>query len=131
MHRRRLRSNACTRWRREFLTSTICNVKGLAAVSFLGTRAPNGTIVLPSGTYFPVSSLTPNCNTQVNPIAGGLSIGPGATVTFFANGALGSFLFFGGLAVSGQMNMDPGEYVVVGGQSLQLIGSNAVIGEYR
>jgi hypothetical protein len=109
------------------LSSTICNVKGLAAVSFLGTRASNGNIVLPSGTYFPVPSLTPDCNTQVSPVAGGLSIGPGANVTFSANGGFGSFLFFGGLTVSGQMNMDPGEYVVVGGQSLQVIGSNAVV----
>jgi hypothetical protein len=110
------------------LSSTICNVQGRSAVSFLGTRNPaNGNIVLPSGTYFPVPSLSPNCNTQVNPIAGGLSIGPGANVTFSANGGFGSFLFYGGLTVTGQVNMDPGEYVVVGGQSLQVSGGNAGI----
>jgi hypothetical protein len=107
------------------LSSTICNVQGRSAVSFLGTRTANGNIVLPSGTYFPVSSLPPTCNTQVSPTQGGLSIGPGATVTFSANGGFGSFLLFGGLTVSGQMSMDPGEYVIVGGQSLQVSGSNA------
>jgi hypothetical protein len=106
------------------LTNTICNVRGLAAVSFLGTRAANGTFVLPSGTYFPVNSLPPTCNVQVSPASGGLTTG-GAAVTFSAGGGFGTFIFMGGLSVSSQVNMDPGEYVVVGGQSLQVSGSNA------
>ncbi len=108
------------------LSGTICYWQNGNAVNTLSQGG--GTTILPSGTYFPAQLPTQQqCLGTVNPLAGGLTIGPGANVTFFANGAFGSFLFFGGLTVSGQMNMDPGEYVVVGGQSLQVSGTNAGI----
>jgi hypothetical protein len=113
------------------LGSTICLVQGINAVSFLGTRAPDGTIVLPSGTYFQTMPLNPTCNQAVTPQAGALTIGPGTTLKTFANGSFGSFFFFGGLNVNGQMTIDPGEYVVVGGLagggSLQVTGGSAGI----
>jgi hypothetical protein len=106
------------------LTNTICNVQGLTAVSPLATRTLLGKFVLPSGTYFPVDSLPQNCgDAQVSPDPGGLKTG-GTAVTFSANGGFGTFIFMGGLSVSNQMSMDPGEYVVVGGQSLQVSGNN-------
>jgi hypothetical protein len=107
------------------LSGIICNVQGLNAVTLL--TQGGGNPVLPSGTYFPAGNVTQQCNTQVSPQFGGLSIGPGATVTFSANGGFGTFLFFAGLTVFGQMKIDPGEYVVVGGQSLQVSGSSASI----
>jgi len=102
------------------LNNTIC---------YNGTTFSQGgqNVVLPSGTYYPAQLPPQLCpGGPPNPIRGALSIAGGASVTF-SNGAFGSFLFFGGLTVSGQMKMDPGEYVVVGGQSLQVSGGNAGI----
>jgi hypothetical protein len=109
------------------LTSTIYEVQGDKVVGIL--TLGGATTILPSGIYFPAqctSQCTSNPIGAIAPVGGGLSIGPGGTVTF-TNGAFGSFYFFGGLTVSGQMLMDPGEYVIVGGASLQVIGSNAGI----
>lgn len=107
------------------LSGTICYVQGRSAVNTLSQGG--GNTVLPSGTYFPAQLPGQQCNGTVLPAKGGLTIGPGANVTFFANGAFGSFLFLGGLTVYGQMKMDPGEYIAVGGQSLQVSGSNASV----
>jgi len=109
------------------LSGAIYQVQGDNVVGTL--TMGGGTTILPSGIYFPAVCFS-QCSSSpigtVRPLAGGLSIGPGATVTF-TNGTFGDFYFFGGLSVSGQMQMGPGEYVVVGGGSLQVIGTNAGI----
>jgi Flp pilus assembly protein TadG len=109
------------------LSGAIYQVQGDKVIGVL--TPGGGTTILPSGIYFPAqctSQCTSNPIGAIAPLAGGLSIGPGATV-MFTNGAFGDFYFFGGLSVSGQMQMGPGEYVVVGGGSLQVIGKNAGI----
>jgi hypothetical protein len=109
------------------LSGSIYQVQGDKVIGLL--TPGGGTTILPSGVYFPAqctSQCTSNPIGSIAPLAGGLTIGPGANVTF-TNGAFGDFYFFGGLSVSGQMQMGPGEYVVVGGGSLQVIGTNAGI----
>lgn len=109
------------------LSGAIYQVQGDKVIGVL--TPGGGNTVLPSGIYFP-AQCTSQCSSNpigsIAPLPGGLTVGPGATVTF-TNGVFGDFYFFGGLSVSGQMLMDPGEYVVVGGGSLQVIGKNAAI----
>src|SRR5579871_5615416 len=106
------------------LNGTICYVQGTNAVSLLSLGSAN--TVLPPGSYFRVDVLSPLCNGPVRPQLGGLSIGPGASVSFQSS-SFGGFFFFGGLNVFGKMKMDPSEYVIVGGDSLQVSGGNAAI----
>ncbi len=77
--------------------------------------APN--VTLAPGNYFPANDLVNNPpipNDQVT-INTGVALGATGTVTFSNSGNFGSYFFYGGLTVTGTVNMGPGEYVVVGG----------------
>ena len=112
------------------LASYIFPVQGLNVV---GPALPLASPLapLPSGIYFSAVCATGCANSipsTISPQIGALTIGPGSIVPF-SNGAFGNFVFLGGLNVQGQMQMGPGEYVIVGGAagSLQVTGTNAGI----
>jgi Flp pilus assembly protein TadG len=112
------------------LASYIFPVQGFNVV---GPALPLASALapLPSGIYFSAVCATGCANSipsTISPQVGALTIGPGGIVPF-SNGAFGNFVFLGGLNVQGQMQMGPGEYVIVGGAagSLQVSGNNAGI----
>ncbi len=105
------------------LSGTIYEVKGKSPIRILSLGA--SAVSLPSGNYFNATG-NGSCGLMpctIDPQPGNLIIGPGATVTF-SDGSFGTFILWGGLSVSGQMIMDPGEYVVVGGGSGSLFVDN-------
>jgi Putative Flp pilus-assembly TadE/G-like len=88
----------------------------VSANNLIVSAVPLSTGTLPPGNYFPGSDATNNPPLVGDPVTINPSVAltTAGTVTFSNSGNFGAYFFYGGLTVTGTMNMGPGEYVVVG-----------------